>query len=397
MTLAMRSLPLPRKMKKSLLALALGGLSIGTTEFIMMGLLPDVAKDFDITIPQAGHFISIYALGVVIGAPLLVLLGSKFAPKRILVALMAIFTIFNGLTALSNNYHLMLFARLMSGLPHGAFFGVGAVVASRLAVKGKEARAVAIMFAGLTIANIAMVPAGTYIGHHYSWKYSFGIITVLGLLTMLSILLWMPDIKAEQKQEDDAGLSFFKTLPAWVIILITSIGTGGLFSWISYIAPFMTEVSKFEPEQVSYILILSGVGMLFGNFIGGRLADSFPAVKAILISFGSIVTCLLLGYLLAPYQLPTLIMTFMIGAATFTLVGPIQMLMIKSAKGAEMLGAAATQAAFNTGNALGAYLGGIPITLGFSFASPILVGIIMACAGIGLTIYFRKIQRGVVL
>ncbi len=174
-------------LKKSLIALAVGGFGIGMTEFVMMGILPDVAKDLDVTIPQAGHFISAYALGVVIGAPILVGIAGNYSPKKILLALMAAFTIFNGLSVFANSYGFMLFSRLLSGLPHGAYFGVGAVVASRLAEKGKAASAVAVMFSGLTVANVIGIPLGTYVGHTISWRYTFMMVVLIGIITILSI------------------------------------------------------------------------------------------------------------------------------------------------------------------------------------------------------------------
>ncbi|MBE7179331.1 MAG: MFS transporter, partial [Mucilaginibacter polytrichastri] len=187
-------------MKKSLLTLTLGGLGIGITEFVMMGILPDLARDVHISIPQAGHLISAYALGVVIGAPLLVAIAGSFPPKKILVALMIMFALFNGLSVFAPDYITLFATRLLSGLPHGAFFGVGSVVASRLADKGKSAQAVSLMFAGLTLANLAGVPLGTYIGHHFSWRYTFVIVSIVGLLTALSLKLWLPALPAAENR-----------------------------------------------------------------------------------------------------------------------------------------------------------------------------------------------------
>lgn len=372
-------------MKKSLVTLALGGLSIGTTEFVMMGLLPDIARDFNVTIPQAGHLISAYALGVVIGAPLLVATSSSYPPKKVLLFLMGIFVLFNSLSALAPNHTLMFIARLLSGLPHGAFFGVGSVVASRLAAKGKEAQAISIMFAGLTVANLLMVPVGTYLGHHFSWRYTFGLVAAIGLITILSIIFWLPSSPVTRKGNLAKELGFFKRTEAWLLIIITSIGTGGLFAWISYIAPLMINVTHFEAEAVPYILILAGVGMLIGNLAGGKLADNFPPATACMISLVSIAICLVIDYCVASNQTLTLIMTFVTGAITFTLGTPIQLLMIRTAAEAEMLGASVSQASFNIGNALGAFWGGLPIAAGFGLASPLLVGTVMALCGVAFT------------
>lgn len=368
-------------MKKSLYALMLGGLGIGITEFVMMGLLPDIASDLRITIPEAGHLISSYALGVVIGAPLLVILSGKYPPKNILLFLMLLFTIFNGLSAFAPSYTSLLISRLLAGLPHGAFFGVGSVVASRLAPKGKEAQAISIMFAGLTLANIAGVPLGTYIGHHYSWRLSFAVIVLVGLITLVAIRYWMPALPANKTNSLKTQMNFFQRKESWLMILMIAIGTGGLFSWYSYIAPLMTEVSGFSANSMTYILILAGTGMLVGNIVGGKLADKISPAKASFVLLLTMVTSLLIVHFVSYNQVLSLIMTFVTGAVAFALSAPIQMLMINNAKGSEMLAAATSQAAFNIGNALGAFLGGLPLVFGFGYTSTQLVGASMALIG----------------
>ncbi|MFV5698197.1 MFS transporter [Flavobacterium sp. ZT3R17] len=380
-------------MKKSLIALSLGGLTIGITEFVMMGLLPDIASDLKITIPVAGYLISAYALGVVIGAPLLVIIARNYPPKKILLILAAMLAFFNALSIIAPNYEFLFASRLLSGLPHGAFFGVGAVVASSLADKGKEAQAISIMFSGLTIANLAGVPIGTYIGHHYTWRYTFIIIAIVGLLTFVSLYFWMPNLKAGAKETIKSQLQFFKQTEAWLIISITAFGCGGLFCWISYIAPLLTDVSKFSAEDVPYILILAGLGMVFGNFIGGKLADRFSPAKTIIMLLFIMALDLLLVYFFSSSQYMTLALVFSTGCISFAIVAPIQMLMIQTAVGAEMIASAAIQAAFNVGNALGAFLGGLPLVLGFSYASPNLIGVGMSLVGVLITFVFLQRKR----
>ncbi len=236
-------------MDKKFLPLTLGGLGIGTTEFVMMGLLPDIATDFAVTIPEAGYVISAYALGVVIGAPLLGIFSSQLPPKKVLIWLMTMFTVFNTLSAFAPNNTILFFARLLSGLPHGAFFGVGSVVASRLADRGKQAQAISYMFGGLSVANLLTVPLGTYIGHHYSWRYTFGSIGLIGIITILAIHFLLPALNANKEGNIKSELKAFNRIETWLIILITSIGTGGLFCWISYIAPLVTEVSNFYAKK----------------------------------------------------------------------------------------------------------------------------------------------------
>ena len=383
-------------MKKSLIALSLGGLTIGITEFVMMGLLPDIASDMKVSIPVAGYLISAYALGVVIGAPLLVILGINYPPKKMLLALAAMLALFNALSIIAPNFELLFASRLLSGLPHGAFFGIGAVVASRLADKGKEAQAISIMFSGLTIANLAGVPIGTYIGHHYDWRYTFIIIAAVGLLTFISIYFWMPVLEARAKETIKSQLQFFKKREAWLIIAITSFGFGGLFCWISYIAPLLTDISKFSSEDVPYILILAGLGMVVGNFIGGKLADKFSPAKTVIYILLTMALDLVAVYYLSSIQVVSLILVFLTGAISFAAVAPIQMLMINTAVGAEMIASAAIQAAFNIGNALGAFLGGLPLVAGFSFASPNLVGTTMALSGVFLVFIFIRYRKKVV-
>lgn len=368
-------------MKKSLLPLTLGGLGIGITEFVMMGLLPDIAKDLNVTIPKAGYLISAYALGVVIGAPLLVLIAGKFPPKKTLIALMIMFTVFNALSAFAPNFDLLFISRLLSGLPHGAFFGVGSVVASRIAEKGKAAQAVSMMFAGLTIANVLGVPMGTFIGHNFSWRFSFALVAIVGTITLISLKQWLPALPANKNRDLKAELGFFKKQEAWLIVIMISIGTGGLFTWYSYIAPLMTDVAGFSSGSVTYIIMLAGLGMLCGNFIGGYLADKFSPAKASVALLLTMVITLIIVHFVSFNPILALIMTFVSGAVSFALVAPIQMLMITSAKGSEMLAASASQASFNIGNALGAFFGGLPLVYGFDYTWPALVGAAMAFMG----------------
>ncbi|SEG10988.1 MFS transporter [Sphingobacterium lactis] len=378
---------------KKLLPLLLGGLGIGTTEFVMMGMLPDIAKDLTIDIPTAGHLISSYALGVVVGAPLLVSLGRKFRPKQMLIMLMIAFTLFNLISAVASSYHLLLISRFFSGLPHGAFFGIGAVVASRIADEGKQASAIAVMFAGLTLANLALVPVGTWVGHEFSWRYTFGIVGFIGLVTIFSLKWLLPNVELGEQGDLKSEMGIFKSLQVWLIIIIVSIGTGGLFAWISYIAPLMTEISKFKPDHMSMIMVLVGFGMFVGNIVGAKLTDRFSASKVCLALLISMVLVLIGIYFLSENQIISLILTFLAGALSLSLASPIQLLMIQTAKSAEMLGASLIQAAFNIGNSLGAFFGGLPLVAGLGYNSPVLVGAAMACVGVVFTLVFIQRQR----
>ncbi|HIC8754278.1 MFS transporter [Elizabethkingia anophelis] len=383
-------------MKKSLLSLALGGLGIGITEFTIMGMLPDVARDLSISIPQAGYLITAYALGVVIGAPLLVVGLNKFSPTKTLILLMILFTVFNGLSIIAPDYEILMVSRFISGLPHGAFFGVGSVVASRLADKGKEAQAVATMFSGLTVANLLGVPLGTYIGHHFSWRYTFLLIAIIGLFTILALKLWMPRTEARKsKQNLWKDFSIFRSSNVWFMVLIFSVAPGALFAWISYIAPLMSDVSGIAEKHLPYIMVLAGLGMFVGNLIGGKLTDAFsPSVIVIAVLVFQIV-CMMTIYYTAANAWASLVMTFLTGVTTFALVPSLTLLLLNSVKSdAEMLVASLGPACFNIANALGAFLGGVPIEKGYGYTSPVLVGATMAATGIVISIlYLRRNKK----
>lgn len=395
----MKNIQLFKGLKPSLLTLTIGGFSIGMTEFMMMGVLPDVSRTLGISIPSAGHLISIYALGVVIGAPLMTGITGKLSPKKVLMGLMLMCGFFNALFAMSPNYELLMVSRLFAGLPHGAFFGMGAVVASKLSEPGREARTVSLMFAGLTVANIIGVPIGTYIGHNFSWRISFMIIAAVAFLAAGSIHRWLPDLKPSASAGFAQSVSAFKKPEPWLIILVSAIGTGGLFAWISYIAPLMTEIAGFSANTITPIMIIAGVGMAVGNFMGGRLADRFSPLATTGFLLLAMVVSLIIVALVTHFKIPALAMTFVTGLIAFAVISPMQMLMIRAAKGSEMLASSAIQASSNMGNALGAFLGGLPLVAGFGYTSPQYVGASLAFTGfllcVGLYLMARKKQETV--
>lgn len=364
-----------------LISLTIGGFVIGMTEFMMMGVLPDVARTLHVSIPTAGHLISIYALGVVIGAPLMVGLTGKFPPKIVLMSLMGMFFVSNTLFAVAPGFGLLMVVRLFAGLPHGAFFGMGAVVASRLAEPGREARAVSVMFAGLTIANIIGVPLGTYIGHHISWRLSFLMIAAISLIATGTIKLWMPVLSAPDNPGFLNSMKVFKKPELWLIIGVSAIGTGGMFAWISYIAPLMTEVAGFSSNVITGIMVIAGIGMAAGNFAGGRLADRYSPLITTSILLLCMIAALLLFTVVIHLKVAAIFMTFITGAVGFAVIAPMQMLIIQSAKGSEMLASSVLQASANMGNALGAFLGGLPIAAGLGYTSPEFIGAGLAFTG----------------
>lgn len=381
-------------MNKGLIALAFGGLAIGMTEFTMMGILPDIAQDINIDIPTASNLIGLYALGVVVGAPTLVAFTSKYPAKNVLLFLMLLFFVFNTCFTIAPNHWSLFLSRFISGLPHGAFFGIGSVVAAKLAKPGKEAQAISIMFTGMTIANLAGVPLGTYIGHHFDWRITYGVISLLGLVTFITIYLWMPKFPANKDSNVLEQISYFKRWDAWLMVAVIAIGTGGLFAWISYVAKLVTNVSGLAPEDVSTIMILIGAGMCVGNLIGGKLADTVSPSKAAITSFVSMSICLLVLFFVAHITLLAYPMAFITGMIAFSIGTPLQMMLINNAKGAETFAAAAGQAAFNVGNSIGAYLGAIPIAMGFAYNYPSLIGVVMAAIGALLAyIFLIKVEK----
>lgn len=376
------------KIDKRIIPLAIGGLGIGTTEFTVMGLLPDIAKTLEITIPQAGHLISAYAMGVVIGAPLLIGYSVKYPPKKVLIAFMILFTLFNGLSAIAPNYGTMLIIRFMSGLPHGAFFGVGTVVAARMAGKGKEAFYISMMFTGLTVANLMMVPLVTYIGHTFHWRLYFAIVALIGVFALLFLKLWLPAMEANQNTHFLEELKFLKKKQSWLVLAITAIGFGGLFTWLSYITPLMTGISGVESSQMAYVMVLAGAGMVVGNLAGGIISDKLGPEKTCALLIFLMMISLVGVFLLSEHQNIAFILTFMCGALSMSIAAPINIMMMKAAPKSEMMAAAFMQAGFNIANAMGAFFGGIPLEYGLPFNYPSLVGVGMTFIGFVISVRY---------
>ncbi|RLJ68747.1 DHA1 family arabinose polymer transporter-like MFS transporter [Lacinutrix venerupis] len=380
-------------MNRALLSLAIGGFGIGLTEFVIMGILPDVANAFSVSIPVAGHFISAYALGVVVGAPILTGLGSRFSANKVLLGLMVWFTVFNTLSAFANSYNSFIVLRFLSGLPHGAFFGIGAVVAGKLSKPGKEAQGIAIMFSGLTFANLLGVPLGTYLGKHFNWSISFLMVGAVGILAVLGVKLWMPLLKQSSENSFLSEFKIFKRLELWLIIILTTIGTGGFFAWYSYIATLITEVAGHPSSMVTYAMVLAGLGMVIGNFVGAKLAEKFSPIYAVTLVLIIMAISLIINTYLASDKVFVLVMTFIIGIVSFSISTPIQLLIIKASKGSETLGSSLNQSAFNIGNASGAYFAGIPIAMGLGYTSADWVGAAMAGIGILLALVIILIRK----
>lgn len=379
-------------MRKSLclLPLALGTLGLGLTEYVMMGILPDTAKSMNCSIPAAGNFISFYALGVVFGAILLVIVARTKPLKTILFWLMMIFTVSNFLTAFVTNYYVFCLIRFIAGLPHGCFFSVGAISAGKLCEKGKENQAVATMCAGMTFANLLGIPIGTMISHSISWRLIFVFIGLFGLLILYSIKKLIPNLKQLPDTGFRGQFKFMKHLAPWLLIFAVVMGNGGIFCWYSYINPLLVNVSGILPQYVSLIMILAGAGMCVGNFLGGKLSDKFyPSIVASLTQLLACVSLICI-FFFSQNPIVSVICMMVCTGCLFAVSAPQQVLLINSAKGGEMLGASFSQISFNLGNALGAFVGGIPIEYGLGYKFTAIPGACFAFVGFLLLFYFFK-------
>ncbi|GAB1330031.1 MFS transporter [Streptomyces sennicomposti] len=372
-------------MPLALLALAVGAFGIGTTEFVMMGLLPDVADDLGISIPTAGHLVSAYALGVVIGAPLLAALTSKLSRRHVLIGLMVLFVVGNALSALAPGHGWLLAARFLSGLPHGAFFGVGAVVATGLVPPERKARSVSLMFLGLTVANIAGVPAATLMGQHLGWRATFLGVSAIGIAAIAALALLIPADHAGAAPA--AGLrgelAALRPLPVWLALLTTVAGFGALFAAYSYITPMLTEAAGYAEGSVTVLLALFGVGATAGNLLGGRLADH--SLRGTLFGgLGALAVVLALFPVLMRNEWGAAVAVVLLGTAAFVTGSPLQLMVMEKAAAAPSLASSANQAAFNLANAGGAWIGGLSLAAGFGATSPAVAGAGLAVLGLGV-------------
>ncbi|MEU3247043.1 MULTISPECIES: MFS transporter [unclassified Streptomyces] len=371
-------------MPLALLALAVGAFGIGTTEFVMMGLLPDVADDLHISLPAAGHLVSAYALGVVIGAPLLAAATARLSRRKVLIGLMVLFVAGNALSALAPDQHWLLAARFLSGLPHGAFFGVGAVVATGLVAPERKARSVSLMFLGLTVANIAGVPVATSVGQHFGWRVTFLGVSLIGLAAIATLALLVPHDHTQAASGGLRGeLAALRSLPVWLALGTTVAGFGALFSAYSYVTPMLTESAGYSESSVTLLLALFGVGATAGNLAGGRLADH--SLRGTLFGgLASLVAVLALFPVLMAAQWSAALAVTLLGTAAFVTGSPLQLMVMEKAAAAPSLASSANQAAFNLANAGGAWIGGLALAAGFGATSPALAGAALAVLGLAV-------------
>lgn len=369
----------------ALLALAIAAFGIGTTEFVMMGVLPQAAADFRVSIPSAGYLISGYALGVVVGAPLLTAAAVRLPRKTMLLAMMGLFTLGNVLFAFSPNQEFGVAFRFLAGLPHGAFFGAGAVVASSLVEKGNRAKAVSMMFMGLTLANVVGVPLGTLLGQRVGWRATFLVVSLIGLVAIAAIAKLVPHQGRPENPSLRGELDAFRRPQVWLALAIVTFGLGGVFACLSYIAPILTDIAGYSPGHVTVLLSLVGVGMTIGNYVGGRLADK-RLMPSLYISLLALAAVLGIFTITAQGKVGAAITIFFVGLAGF-MIGPMmQARIMEKAGGTPSLVSAAVQSAFNIANSIGAYLGGLVIVGGLGLVAPNWVGALLAVFGLSIAV-----------
>ncbi|MTD56316.1 MFS transporter [Amycolatopsis pithecellobii] len=375
----------------ALLALAIGAFGIGTTEFVMMGVLPQAAADFGVSIPAAGYLITGYALGVVVGAPLLTVVAVRLPRKTMLLAMMALFTVGNLLFSLSPNQEFGVFFRFIAGLPHGAFFGAGAVVASSLVEPGNRAKAVSMMFLGLTMANVVGVPLGTLLGQQVGWRATFGVVAGIGVLALAAIARLVPH-QGRTEASLRSELGAFRRPQVWFALAIVTVGMGGVFASLSYVTPMLTDVAGYSPHNVTLLLALAGVGMTIGNLLGGRLADRALMPSLYFALFGLAVV-LAIFTITAHSKIGAAVTIFAVGITGF-MIGPMmQTRIMQKAGGTPSLVSAAVQSAFNIANSIGAYVGGLVIAGGLGLVAPNMVGAVLSVLGLSIAAVSGALDR----
>jgi len=376
----------------AVMALAIGAFAIGTTEFVAMGLLPDIATSLGISEPIAGHVISAYALGVVVGAPVIASLTAHLPRKALLLGLIALFTLGNLASVLAPSYETLMAARFVSGIPHGAFFGIAALVAAHLMGPKNRAKAVAHVMSGLTVATVLGVPLASFLGQHFGWRSAFGLVVVIGLVTLTAIWYWLPDLKSMHVTSALTELSALRRPQVWLALLLGMVGFGGMFAVYTYVATTLTDVSGLSRGLVPLGLMMFGIGMVVGNLVGGKVAD-ISVIKALYASLISLGAMLALFVWAVHNPWTALIGLFLIGASGSAIGPALQTRLMDVAHGAQTLAAALNHSALNIANAAGAWIGGLVIAAGYGYTAPAGAGALLAVAGLVVLTISVLLQR----
>ena len=380
-------------MPLALLALAIGAFGIGTTEFVIMGLLPEVSDTFDVSIPTAGFLVTGYALGVMLGSPLMTALGTKVSRKRMLMLLMGLFVVGNVISALAPVFGVMLLGRVVASLAHGAFFGIGAVVAAALVAPQRQAAAISMMFTGLTVANVVGVPLGTFLGQQVSWRASFLVVAALGVIGLIGVARLVPELPRPEGVQLRHELAAFRNVQVLLAMAMTVLGFGGVFAAVTYIAPMMTHAAGYADSSVTWLLVLFGIGMVGGNLIGGKFADR-ALMPMLYVSLSALAVTLAVFTVTAQNKVGAAITLMLIGGLGFATVPPLQKRVLDQASGAPTLASAVNIGAFNLGNALAAWLGGLVIDAGHAYTSANWVGAALAASALALAVLSSALERG---
>ena len=366
-------------MPKHVLALALG-----IAEFSMMSILLPTAEDLSVTVPEAGHFISAYATGVCAGVLLMVTIARRIPLKRLLLIIAALICLGNTLTIFAPSYSLMIVSRLIAGLPHGAFFGVGSIVCAKLAGPGKASHDVSMMVAGMTIANLGGVPLASFLAWALSWRAAFVIAALLALLALLAIRLWVPQTEPLPDRGFKAQFRFLGTLEPWLVLGAIGLGNGGFFAYYSYVNPVIEHVAEIPASMMSLVITLAGAGMVLGNLFCAKISSRFSDPSLAAAGQGCLFITLVALFFMAHWAPAAVLLTALAAACVFFISGPEQVMMIENAGEGQLLAAALAQCSFNAGNAVGAWLGGLPIEAGKAANWAAMPGIFLALAGFGL-------------
>jgi DHA1 family inner membrane transport protein len=382
----------PARLAWAIISLAMGGFGIGVTEFTMMGLLKEVERGLNISTPEAGHLISAYALGVVVGAPLLAAVGAKLPRKHLALGLMLFFSFANLTSFIAPDYGTMLVSRFAAGLPHGAFFGVAAVIAASLVAPTKRGWAISMVMAGLTVSNVIGVPFATWLGQTFGWRLLFILVGLIGIVTLVMLGKFVPFQAAHPDASIRRELGALKRAQIWLAILIGIVGFGGFFATYTYIAHTMTSVAGIPPSLLPLVVALYGLGMVAGNVVGGRIADR-SVMGTIYLVLPGIAVALVLYAVAAHWPWSALVMVFVVGGAGSLLVPALQTRLLDASPDAPSLASSLNHAALNVANALGAFLGGLVIAWGWGYVAPALVGAVLAVLGLGVAAVSGLLER----
>ncbi|UYB37238.1 MFS transporter [Arthrobacter koreensis] len=384
--------PKTRHVSLAIIALAAGGFAIGTTEFAIMGLLQEMVADLGVSVPEGGHVISAYALGVVVGAPLLAAAGAKLPRKWLALGLMAFFAVANLSSFIAPDYGWLLVTRFLSGLPHGAFFGVAAVIAASLVAPTKRGWAISMVMLGLSIANVIGVPFATWLGQLAGWRWMFVLVGAIALLTVALVAWFVPFQAAHPDASIKRELSALRRMQMWLALLVGTVGFGGFFAVYTYISPTMTEVAGFSMGVLPLIVGLYGVGQVVGNIVGGRIADRSVMGSIYAVLAGTVVILAVYAWGVQ-YKASAIILVFLVGAIGSALTPALQTRLLDVSPGAASLASSLNHAALNMANALGAMAGGLVIAWGWGFRSPAIVGAVLALLGLGVALLSGALDR----